>query len=127
MFNSIRTLTALKHAVPALGDNVSVNWATLSPANSNVLAFTRKSGDSEVLVILNMATTATSATLTGLTAGEWSLWLNSETISQGVSRKQQTFTASQSFELDAKGYRVYVKGTFPESEVTGKERFPKAR
>ena len=49
---------------------------TLSPANSNVLAFTRKSGDS-------------------------------------------TFTASQSFELDAKGYRVYVKGTFPESEVTG--------
>ena len=119
MFNSIRTLTALKHAVPALGDNVSVNWVTLSPANSNVLAFTRKSGDSEVLVILNMATTATSATLTGLTAGEWSLWLNSETISQGVSRKQQTFTASQSFELDAKGYRVYVKGTFPESEVTG--------
>jgi 1,4-alpha-glucan branching enzyme len=119
MFNSIRTLTALKHVVPALGDNVSVNWVTLSPANSNVLAFTRKSGDSEVLVILNMATTATSATLTGLTAGEWSLWLNSETISQGVSRKQQTFTASQSFELDAKGYRVYVKGTFPESEVTG--------
>ena len=80
MHNTIRTLTALKHAVPALHDKNSVNWVTLSPANSNVLAYTRKEGDSEILVVLNMATEACTATLTGLTAGDWSLWLNSETI-----------------------------------------------
>lgn len=117
MYNTIRTLTALKHVVPALSDKADVNWISLSPANSNVLAYTRNSGDSEVLVILNMATTATDATLTGLSAGEWSLWLDSENISKGTSRKQQTFTASQTFDLDAKGYRVYVKGTYPEESL----------
>jgi hypothetical protein len=83
MCNTIRTLTALKHAVPALGDKVGVNWVTVSTGSSNVLAFTRKvshpSGGTEegaeVLVVLNMATTQTSATLTGLTAGAWSQWL----------------------------------------------------
>ena len=114
MHNTIRTLTALKHAVPALHDKTPVNWVTLSPANSNVLAYTRKEGDSEILVVLNMATEACTATLTGLTAGDWSLWLNSETIAQGTSRQQQTFSATQTISLEAKGYRVYVKGTFSE-------------
>ena len=121
MRNSIRTLTALKHAVPALGDKVGVNWVTVSAGSSNVLAFTRKSGNSEVLVVLNMATTATNATLTGLTAGAWSLWLNSETIAQGVSRKQQTLSATQTISLDAKGYRVYVKGNYSEEELPAPE------
>ena len=117
MLNTIRTLTALKHVVPALGDKVAVNWVTLSSGAANVLAFTRQQGDSEVLVVLNMATTATNATLTGLTAGDWSLWLTSETISQGVSRKQQMLSATQSITVDAKGYRVYVRGTFPEEDI----------
>ena len=129
MLNTIRTLTALKHAVPALGDKVGVNWVTVSTGSTNVLAFTRKvslpSGGteegSEVLVVLNMATTQTSATLTGLTEGAWSQWLTSETISQGASRKQQTFSATQSFTLEGKGYRVYVKGTFSEEELPAPE------
>jgi 1,4-alpha-glucan branching enzyme len=116
MRNTIRTLTALKHAVPALDDKTAVNWVTLSPANSNVLAYTRKVGNSEILVVLNMATQASTATLTSITAGDWSLWLNSETIAQGVSRKQQNFSSTQTITLDAKGYRVYVKGTFSEEE-----------
>ena len=125
MRNTIRTLTALKHAVPALGDKVGVNWVTVSTGSSNVLAFTRKvslpSGGTEegaeVLVVLNMATTQTSATLTGLTAGAWSLWLNSETIEQGVSRKTQYFSATQTISLEAKGYRVYVKGNYSEEDL----------
>ena len=129
MLNTIRTLTALKHAVPALGDKVGVNWVTVSTGSTNVLAFTRKvslpSGGteegSEVLVVLNMATTQTSATLTGLTEGAWSQWLTSETISQGTSRKQQTFSATQSFTLEGKGYRVFVKGTFSEEELPAPE------
>jgi hypothetical protein len=121
MRNTIRTLTALKHAVPALDDKTDVNWVTLNPANSNVLAYKRKAGNSEILVVLNMATQASSATLTGITAGDWSLWLNSETIVQGVSRKQQTFSSTQTITLDAKGYRVYVKGTFSEEEPPAPE------
>lgn len=121
MLNTIRTLTALKHAVPALGDRVGVNWVTLSPANANVLAYTRKTGDSEILVVLNMGTAATTATLTGLSAGAWSLWLDSETIRQGTSRQQQTFSATQDITLDAKGYRVYVRGTYSEEALPAPE------
>ena len=117
MLNTIRTLTALKHVVPALGDKVAVNWVTLSSGAANVLAFTRQQGDSEVLVVLNLATTATTATLTGLTAGSWSQWLTSETISQGTSRRQQQFSATQTLTLDAKGYRVFVRGSFPEEDI----------
>ena len=117
MLNTIRTLTALKHAVPALGDKVAVNWVALSSGAANVLAFTRQQGDSEVLVVLNLATTATTATLTGLTAGSWSQWLTSETISQGTSRSQQQFSATQTLTLDAKGYRVFVRGSFPEEDI----------
>ena len=64
-----------------------------------------------------MATEACTATLTGLTAGDWSLWLNSETITEGTSRQQQTFSATQTISLETKGYRVYVKGTFSEEEL----------
>lgn len=113
MLNTVRTLTALKHAVPALGDKTPVTWLTVTN-NTNVLAYTRKSGDSEVLVILNMAATNGNATITGLTAGQWSLWLDSESIGRGVSRRQQTFNATHTFSLDAKGYRVFVRGTYPE-------------
>ncbi len=121
MLNTIRTLTALKHAVPALGDRVGVNWVTLSPANANVLAYTRKTGNSEILVVLNMSTAATTATLTGLSAGAWSLWLDSETIRQGTSRYQQTLSTTQDITLDAKGYRVYVRGTYSEEALPAPE------
>ncbi len=126
MRNTIRTLTALKHAIPALADKASVNWVTVSAGSANVLTFTRKAGNSEVLVVLNMATSAVSATLTGLTAGPWSLWLNSETIAQGVSRKTQYFSATQNVSLDAKGYRVYVRGTFPEEDLPAPETYTPA-
>ncbi len=120
MKNTLRTLSALKHAVPALADRAEANLISIS-GNTNVLAFTRTSGDSKVLVLLNMATTSSSANITGLDAGEWSQWLTSETISQGVSRKQQTFYATQRFTLEAKGYRVFVKGSFPEEDVPAPE------
>ena len=122
MCNTIRTLTALKHAVPALSDDTPVEWVTVTN-NSSVLAYTRKSGDSQVLVVLNMATASGNATLTGLDAGDWSLWLNSETIAQGASRKQLSFGATQTFTLEAKGYRVYVKGNFSEVEPPAQEAY----
>ena len=126
MHNTIRTLTALKHAVPALADKAPVSWAGVSAGSSSVLAFTRKTGDSELLVVLNMGTAAVDATLTGLTAGAWSLWLNSETIAQGVSRKTQYFSATQTLSLEAKGYRVFVRGSFPEEELPAPETYQPA-
>ena len=122
MLNTIRTLCAIKHHVPALNDKAGVEWETVTN-NSGVLAFTRTQGDSEILVLLNMNTTAASATVTGLKTGEWSLWLDSETIAQGVSRKQTTLNGTYVFNLEAKGYQVYVKGTYPEEELPPVEAY----
>ena len=120
MLNTIRTLTALKHTVPALSDDAIVNLITVS-GNTSAMALTRKSGDSEILVVMNMANSAGNATITGLTSGAWSLWLTSETIAQGTSRKQETFGTSKTISLEAKGYRVYVKGTYSEEDIPKKE------
>ena len=120
MLNTIRTLTALKHVVPALSDDATVNLITVS-GNANAMVFTRKSGDSEILVVMNMANSAGNATITGLTAGAWSLWLTSETIAQGTSRKQETFGTSKTINLEAKGYRVYVKGSYSNEDIPQKE------
>ena len=120
MLNTIRTLTALKHVVPALSDDATVNLITVS-GNASAMAFTRKSGDSEILVVMNMANSAGNATITGLTAGTWSLWLTSETIAQGTSRKQETFGTSKTINLEAKGYRVYVKGSYSNEDIPQKE------
>ena len=122
MRNTIRTLAALKHTIPALTDsktasaNPTVEWLTVTN-NTAVLAYRRKSGDSEVMVILNFGTSSGNATITGITSGDWSQWLNSESVANGVSRKQVTMNATQTFQLDAKGYRVYVKGVFSEETI----------
>ncbi len=123
MYNTLRTLFSLKHAVPALrdskrsADNPDITILTVSD-NTSVLGYTRTMGESEVLVVINMGTNAGIATLSGLTEGQWSLWLNSETISQGTSRHQEFINSTHTFNLDAKGYRVYVRGVFPEQEIT---------
>ena len=122
MLNTLRTLFALKHAVPAISDarqsalNPSTTLLNVS-GSTGVLAYTRTLGDSQVLVVLNMGTSAATATIEGITAGDWSLWLDSETIAQGTSRKQASLNATHTFTLEAKGYRVYVSGTYPEQDV----------
>ena len=117
MLNTIRTLSALKHSVAAFrdgkaaADNHSVSWLTVNN-NTSVLAYSCKQGDSEAVVVLNFGTSATAATVSGLTAGEYGLWLDSETIARGTGRKAVSLGATHTFELQAKGYRVYVKGHF---------------
>ena len=118
MYHTLRTLSALKHAVPAFQDGPTLDthhtltW--LLSDSQNVLAYTCQYGDSEALVVLNFGTTAVNATVSGIAAGDWSLWLDSQTISEGVSRKQVRLNETNNFELEAKGYQVYVKGTFSE-------------
>lgn len=115
MLGTLRTLCALKHAVPALkddsgnGENGTVEWVSVAN-NQNVLAYRRVLGENQLLVVLNFAQEETNALLTGLPAGDYTLWLDSETIGQGVSRSEVKLNATHNLHLGAKGYQVYVKG-----------------
>ena len=126
MQNTIRTLSALKHSVAAFHDGKTtaemhtVEWLTVTN-NTAVLAYRCKYGDSEALVLLNFGTAAGTATVTGINAGEYGLWLDSETIGQGVSRQQVSLNATYTFSLGAKGYQVYVKGQFSEEAIPEKQ------
>ena len=117
MRNTVRTLNALKHNEAALGDKVGVNW--LNTNNGNVLAYTRKDGSSEVLVILNLGNGQNTVSISGLNAGTWSQWLNSTNIASGVSRTQQNIGSTQSFTIPAKGYQVFVRDGNSSGNSTG--------
>ena len=121
MYNTIRTLSAIKHTQQALFDssvpaeNADVSFLTTN--DNQVLAYKRVAGNSEVLVVLNTAATAKKVTLSDI-QGEYSLWLDSETIEKGVSRHSETFNGSFCKMIPAKGYLVYVKGSFSEEEIS---------
>lgn len=112
MLNTVRTLTALKHSVEAVQDGKTfeergiVEWVDTD--NDAVLAYKRKHGDSEALVVLNLGKAA-KVKLTGLTAGNYTQWLDSKTIAKGVSRKATKLKEVQTLKLDAHGYAVFVK------------------
>ena len=107
MKNTIATLMALRHTQPALANGTTTTFLTTSSAN--VLAFTKTSGDNTVIVLLNLSNVETTATVSGLPAGEYSLWLDSSTITSGTTQSDVTLAASSAFRFDAKGYRVLVK------------------
>lgn len=121
MYNTIRTLSAIKHTQQALFDssvpaeNADVSFLTTN--DRQVLAYKRVAGNSEVLVVLNTAATAKKVSLSDI-QGEYSLWLDSETIEKGVSRRSETFDGTFSKKLSAKGYLVYVKGHFSEEDIS---------
>ena len=108
MKNTIRTLAALKHWSAALSDDVDVNW--LNTGNNDVLAYTRKVGDNEVLAIVNLGASEATVNIS-VTAGEWNQWLDSKTIGDDVNRTQVNFTASNSITIEADGYQVYARDT----------------
>lgn len=124
MTNTLRTLFALKHTQEALHDgpkaedNAPVEWLTTINRNPNILAFRRARNGSEVVVIINTANTPQSALFSGFN-GDYSLWLDSETIGLGTSRKGLNLQGSLSMTVPAKGYRVYVKGSFSDEPLTG--------
>ena len=124
MYNTWRTLAALKHAVAAFQDGRTTEthhtliWHEVKNSQ-NVLAYTCRYGESEALVVLNFGTEAVDAIVSGITEGDWSRWLDSRTISKGVSRKQVILNATHQFSLEAKGYRVYVRGIYQEEDLEG--------
>ena len=69
------------------------------------------------------STSAATTTISGITAGDYGLWLDSKSIANGVSRTNVKLAASQSISLDAKGYAVYVKGKFDEEQPDKPEEY----
>lgn len=119
MLNTLRTLAALKHTQRALADGntgAGVEWIETNNSR-NVLAYTRKAGESTVLVVLNFSDKDADVVLTGLEAGKYSRWIDSETIGRGVSRKSVSLNATHSMSIGAKGYAVFVKGEFADEDI----------
>ena len=107
MKNTIATLVALRHTQPALANGTTTTF--LSCSSGNVLAYTKTSGNNTVLVLLNLGTSQVTATVNGIQAGDYSQWLDSSIVAGGVSQSDVTLSASSTFNLEAKGYRVFVK------------------
>lgn len=121
MKNTIRTLTALKHNVEAFQDGKTFaergSFSLFSTSNS-VVAYKRAHGDSEAIVVLNLGSSAATVSLSGVTAGSYELCLNSSTIASGVSKESVELTASPTINVEARGYRVYVKGSIGITQKT---------
>ena len=109
MKNTVRTLIALRHTQAALADRVEPYFHTSD--NPGVLAYTKTSGNSRVLVVMNLSAQAVNVKLNGVSAGNYVKWLNSQTIASGVATKVQSesLSSSPTLSLEAKGYAVYVK------------------
>ncbi|MBP5561744.1 MAG: alpha-glucosidase C-terminal domain-containing protein [Muribaculaceae bacterium] len=109
MKNTIRTLAALRHTQAALADNVEPYFH--SSDNAGVLAYTKTSGSSRVLVVINFSASDVTVKLNGVSAGNYAKWLSSKDISAGVASKAEvvSMTSTPAITLDAKGYAVYVK------------------
>ena len=107
MKNTIATLVALRHTQPALANGTTTTF--LSCSSGNVLAYTKTSGNNTVLVLLNLGTSQVTATVNGIQAGDYSQWLDSSIVAGGISQSDVTLSASSTFNLEAKGYRVFVK------------------
>lgn len=107
MQNTIATLVALRHTQPALACGTATTF--LASSNGNVMAFAKTSGDNTVLVLLNLGNTSATATISGIAAGDYTQWLDSSTIAAGTTQADVTLSAASTFNLDAKGYRIFVK------------------
>ena len=109
MKNTVAVLARLHQEQPALAARVEPVF--LSSDNSGVVAYTKTNGNSTLLVVMNVGTTAVNAKLSGVTAGNYIKCLDSSTIAAGTSTnaQPQALTATPTIALEAKGYAIYVK------------------
>ena len=111
MYNTIRTLTALKHSVEAFKDGKtkeergSITWVK---SDNNIAAYIRKNGNSQALVVLNLGPKV-DVTLNGVPEGKYTQWIDSNTIANGVSQKNVELSSNPTINLEKNGYAVYVK------------------
>lgn len=116
MRHTLRTLAALRHALPALADRSPLTLLTTN-RDAQVLAYQRGEGEGSVVVLLNPSATAQTVTVSGL-SGTYSEWLHSDSIARGPGRHQRDFAAGMTLTLPSKGYIVMVRGTYPEADAS---------
>ena len=103
MQNTVRTLIALHHQQASLAANAAIEF--LNTNSHAVLAYRR--GD--VVVVLNLANTATTTQVKGLDKATYDQWLNSQTVAKVPELTQVELDEQTPITLDAKGYAVFVK------------------
>lgn len=103
MQNTVRTLVALHHTQPSLAADAPVECLPVS--EPTVLAYRR----GPVVVLLNFGTAPCSVSSDQITAGTYTQWLNSQTVTDGPSATDVSLDADTPIDLDAKGYAVFVK------------------
>lgn len=98
----IKKMIALKRSCPALESGSGRGTLNiLGVNNASVLAYSRKKGSSEVVVLLNFASSPLAVHLSGsLPAGEFTDYLKGGKL---------TFSADAVISMPANGYAVYVK------------------
>jgi len=114
IYNTIRSLVALKHTLPALADGAAAYRAStklLTTNNSSVLAFEKSKAGNTVIVVINLSNSTESVTLSGVTEGDYTCLLNSSTIATGCYTSEASISASSPIAIEAKGYRVYSNTT----------------
>ncbi len=109
MKNTVTVLGQLHQQEAALAARVEPVFLTSN--NNSVMAYTKTSGTSCVLVVMNMGSGAASAKLSGVPEGNYVKRLSSDNIASGVSSnvQPQALTSTPTISLEAKGYAVYVK------------------
>jgi alpha-amylase len=93
-----RTVLNLHSTHPALSIDASVE--RLQTSDPNILAYVRKAGDREVLVLLNLSKNAVRFDLTGNVSGKFR---------NAFSKAENDFTNEKSFEMQGWEFLVYEK------------------
>lgn len=103
MYNTVRTLIALRHTQESMSDDADVTF--LLTDNAGVLAYRR--GD--VVVVLNVGMSDADVRIQGISSAGYTRWLDSRTIAEGPSAACVTLDPQTSVSIESKGYAVYVK------------------
>lgn len=114
--NTVRTLVALKHTMPALADGKSANRASTRMLNTNnnaVLAYEKSKNGNTVLVVISLSDRTETVTLSGLTPGLCAKVLDSKTVASGCTGQNVQLTTSPTLTLDPKGYQIYTNTPLP--------------
>ena len=110
--NTIRTLVALRHTQAALGSGTKDERPAtifLECSNTAFMAYKKEKGDNTVLVVISLAADSATCEVKNIDEGIYTQWLNSETITDKIVKKDVKLTSTTSFSLPKKGYSVYVK------------------
>ena len=102
MKNTVRSLIALKHTLPALADDNEPVF--LETDKAAVMAYCHDN----VVVVMNLSTDNVEAKV-NRPAGKYRMCLDSKTIAEGPTTQRVELSPKEPISLEPKGYAVYVR------------------